>query len=212
MSKRKRTKRLQAVEFEGRGPDSLGSALASLDAFREALQPAGNARILFEDTGYYTTDLEEIVEALTHARIRPEQAGFWLLLRAHRAPLSPAQTERYGVEFITTPERFRTVRLRYPCPTAVDIGAGVFGTQGALLFVDDEGGRAVAYAPPTLRADYRRERRQRGLCPACGERVSLDGNTTDGRYIATCGDAFAPRQWRTAGPRQHTPAPTEGES
>ena len=211
MSQRKRTRRLLVGEFEGRGPDPLASALASLDAFREALQPAGNARILFEDTGYHTTDLEQIVEALTHARIRPEQTGFWLLLRAHRAPLTPAQTERYGVESITTPERLRTVRLRYPCPTAVDVGAGVFGIQGALLFVDDEDGRAVAYAPPTLRADYRRERRQRGLCPVCGE-LSLDGNTTDGRYIATCGDAFMPRQWRTPGPRQHTPAPTEGES
>ena len=212
MSKRKRIRRLLVGEFDGRGPDPLASALASLDAFREALQPAGNPRILFEDTGYHTTDLEEIVEALTHAGIRPEQAGFWLLLRAHRAPLTPAQTERYGVEFITTPQRFRTVRLRYPCPTAVDVGAGVFGTQGALLFVDDQDGRAVAYAPPTLRADYRCERRQRGLCPVCGERTSLDGNTTDGRYIATCGDAFTPRQWPTPGPRQHTPAPTEGGS
>jgi len=45
------------------------------------------------------------------------------------------------------------------------------------------------------------ERRQQALCPVCGERIRLVGNTTDGRYIGSCGDAFSARQWRTIGPR-----------
>ena len=33
------------------------------------------------------------------------------------------------------------------------------------------------------------------LCPICGERIELDGKTTDGRLIGSCGDAFpGPRQ------------------
>ncbi|MCC6356609.1 MAG: hypothetical protein IT577_22200 [Verrucomicrobiae bacterium] len=35
-----------------------------------------------------------------------------------------------------------------------------------------------------------------GLCPICGEDVSLTGGiTTNGRLIATCGDAFTAKQW-----------------
>lgn len=189
-----------------KGPDRLASALAALDAFREKVLPASSARILFEDTGYHLIDLEEIENAIEHARIRPEQAGFWLLLRTHHAPLTPAQTERYAVEFIVTPERLRAVRRRYPCPTAVDVGRGVFGNNGGILFVDDEDGRAVAYAPPELR-DHRaampqvKGRRQRGVCPVCGVRIRLIADTADGRYVGSCGDAFTLTQWRALGPR-----------
>lgn len=35
----------------------------------------------------------------------------------------------------------------------------------------------------------------KGLCPVCGEPVHLTGATTDGRLIASCGDAFQPAQW-----------------
>ena len=150
MSKPK-PKHRQAKALLVEGPDHLANALASLDAFRESVLPACNARILFEDTGYHPTGLDEIEDAIAHARIRAEQAGFWLLLRRHRAPLTLAQTERYAVEFITTPERLRDVYRHYPCPTAVDIGQGVFGSKGGLVFVDDEDGRAVAYAAPNLR-------------------------------------------------------------
>ena len=110
----------------------------------------GIAKILFEDAGYHTAYLEEIEEALTAARIRPEQAAFWLRLKCRSEPLTPADTARYGVEFITTPVRLREISRRYPCPTAVDVGHGVFGAKAGLLFVDDEDGRAVAYAPPEL--------------------------------------------------------------
>lgn len=55
------------------------------------------------------------------------------------------------MEFITSRQRLRKISRRYPCPTAVDVGTGVFGGEAGLLFVDDEDGRAVAYAPPTLR-------------------------------------------------------------
>lgn len=35
-----------------------------------------------------------------------------------------------------------------------------------------------------------------GLCPICGEDVSLTGRiTANGRLIATCGDAFTAKQW-----------------
>lgn len=32
------------------------------------------------------------------------------------------------------------------------------------------------------------------LCPVCGQKITLDGKTSDGRVIGSCGDAF----WRTA--------------
>jgi hypothetical protein len=39
-----------------------------------------------------------------------------------------------------------------------------------------------------------------GLCPICGEQVSLTGQcTADGRLIGTCQDAFTVAQWN-AGP------------
>jgi hypothetical protein len=54
---------------------------------------------------------------------------------------------------------------------------------------------------PNRLPGYRDERRQRGLCPICGVRIQLIGDTTDGRYIGSCQDAFWPRQWRQLGPR-----------
>jgi len=35
----------------------------------------------------------------------------------------------------------------------------------------------------------------RGLCPVCGEPITLVNSTTDGRLIGSCGDAFLLRQW-----------------
>jgi hypothetical protein len=66
---------------------------------------------------------------------------------------------------------------------------------------------AVFHPPPDSRPPrnrppgFERERRQRGLCPICGERIRLVGNTTDGRLIGSCMDAFTGRQWRQLGPR-----------
>lgn len=131
-------------------PDRLASVLESLDAIRRAVLPAANARVLFEDLGYAPADLAEIEDAIARGRIRPEQAGFWLLLRSRRAPLTAAQCERYGVEYVTMPDRLRLIRRHYPCPTAIDVGYGPFGNQAGLLFVDDTDGRVVAYAPPEL--------------------------------------------------------------
>lgn len=34
-----------------------------------------------------------------------------------------------------------------------------------------------------------------GLCPVCGERITVSGETTDGRLIGTCGDAFTRKRW-----------------
>lgn len=122
----------------------------TLRRWRRALEIA---RILFEQEGYQLRYLDEIEEALTRRRIRPEQAAFWLQLKVRRTPLTPVDTEPYGVEFITTRRRLREVATRYPCPTATDVGAGVLGSAAALLFVDDEDGRAVAYAPPGLQLE-----------------------------------------------------------
>lgn len=38
-------------------------------------------------------------------------------------------------------------------------------------------------------------RDQEGLCPVCGDHVSLTGYTNDSRLIATCGDAFVTEKW-----------------
>lgn len=206
-------------------------------------------------------------------RIDPAQAAFWDALGGHA--LTAGDVEPFGIEYITEPERLREVERRYPCPTVLDAGHGIFGCAVGLVYVDDDTGRAVAYAPPVtaLRDALRRqaevlrtlgdafrqialigddprvddatarksiallagealqtldgprpypakppaasrptgfhtERRQHGLCPVCGERIELIGNTTDGRYIGSCQDAFWPRQWRQLGPR--LPRPTTG--
>lgn len=123
----------------------------SRKVFRRWQRALGIARILFEQEGYHCRYLDEIEEALASSRIRPEQAGFWLRLRIRSGPISPRETERYGVEFITTAARRREIYRCYPCPTAIDIGGGVFGRAAGLLFIDDLDGRAVAYAPPELR-------------------------------------------------------------
>ncbi len=36
---------------------------------------------------------------------------------------------------------------------------------------------------------------QSDLCPVCGEHVTLTGETTDGRLIGSCGDAFTRERW-----------------
>ncbi len=36
---------------------------------------------------------------------------------------------------------------------------------------------------------------QSDLCPVCGEHVTLTGETTDGRLIGSCGDAFTRKRW-----------------
>lgn len=37
---------------------------------------------------------------------------------------------------------------------------------------------------------------KRRLCPVCGEKIKINGKTTDGRAIGTCGDAFQLRPIR----------------
>ena len=34
-----------------------------------------------------------------------------------------------------------------------------------------------------------------GLCPICGEVITVTGNTTDGRIIGSCFDAFTVESW-----------------
>jgi hypothetical protein len=36
---------------------------------------------------------------------------------------------------------------------------------------------------------------ERGLCPVCGVKVTITGETTDGRLIGSCQDAFTVRRW-----------------
>ena len=78
--------------------------------------------------------------------IDPAQAPFWDLIGTQ--PLERADVEPYGVEYLTDAPRLREMRGLYPCPTVIDAGHGVFGAAVGLLYVDDENGRAVAYAPP----------------------------------------------------------------
>lgn len=33
------------------------------------------------------------------------------------------------------------------------------------------------------------------LCPVCGERVYIDGRTTHGNLIGSCGDSFSQESW-----------------
>ena len=82
------------------------------------------------------------------AGIDPMQAQFWASIGGR--PLTAVDTEPYGVEFVTDPERLTNLCRRYPCPTAIDVGHGVFGIRAGRLFIDDDTGRAIAYAPPAL--------------------------------------------------------------
>jgi hypothetical protein len=150
MSARKRVRLLLVGEFEVRGPNLLESARAKLDAFREAVQPATEYGLTL-----YQATAEDLAVFATPATpghvargIDPTQAGFWGLI-GHR-PLTRADTEPYGVEFLTDRRRLAVVRRRYPVPTVIDIGNGIFGAKVGLIYVDDETGRAIAYAPPEI--------------------------------------------------------------
>jgi hypothetical protein len=78
--------------------------------------------------------------------IDPTQTGLWDSLAGRS--LDRADVEPYGVEYLTDTERLREVQRLYPCPTIVDAGHGIIGAAVALLYVDGDSGRAVAYAPP----------------------------------------------------------------
>lgn len=85
---------------------------------------------------------------MNQERIDPRQKGFWECLDARL--LEPGEIEPFGVEYVREPKRLRELRREYPCPTAVDAGHGVFCTAVGLVFVDDDTGRAIAYAPPIV--------------------------------------------------------------
>ena len=80
--------------------------------------------------------------------IDPAQAGFWDCLDARL--LEAGEIEPCGVEYVREPKRLREIRRQYPCPTVVDAGHGVFGSAVGLVFVDDDTGRAIAYAAPLI--------------------------------------------------------------
>ena len=146
MSTRTHVRLLLIGEFEVNGPDPLVSAVTQFDAFREAVQPAAEYGL----TLYQVTeeDLAAFAGQGDARHIDPAQAGFWQLL-GHR-PLTREDTESYGVEFLTDRRRLAEVRRRYPMPTVIDIGNGIFGAKVGLVYVDDDTGRAIAYAPPEI--------------------------------------------------------------
>lgn len=37
--------------------------------------------------------------------------------------------------------------------------------------------------------------KSKGLCPVCGEKITITGRTEDGRLIGSCGDAFTVQKW-----------------
>jgi hypothetical protein len=77
-----------------------------------------------------------------------DQATFWDTLPGRI--LEPADLEPYGIEHVDTPERLREIRRRYPRPTAIDAGSGLFGPRGGHAFTDQTTGRVMAYASPVL--------------------------------------------------------------
>lgn len=42
-------------------------------------------------------------------------------------------------------------------------------------------------------------KKRKGLCPICGVRVELYGETNDGRLLGACRDAFTIEQWKHRG-------------
>ena len=110
------------------------------------MQPATEYSI----TLFYQATAEDLAGFATsgpNARgIDPAQAAFWDSLGGR--PLERADIEPYGVEYLADPPRLREMRGLTPCPTVIDVGHGVFGAAVGLLYVDDETGRAMAYAPP----------------------------------------------------------------
>lgn len=80
--------------------------------------------------------------------IDPKQAAFWDSIGGRH--LAAGDVEPYGIEYVTTVERLREIGRLYPCPSVVDAGHGFFGAPVGLVFVDDENGRAMAYAPPVV--------------------------------------------------------------
>lgn len=80
------------------------------------------------------------------AGIDPSQAEFWAQLSD--TPFDRETVEKFGIEYVVTTERYRKVRRQWPVPTVVNAGYGLFSSRVVLLFIDDETGRVMAYAPP----------------------------------------------------------------
>jgi hypothetical protein len=182
MTKRTRVRLLLVGEFEVNGPNPMEAARAQLDAFRETVQPATEYGLtLYQATA---EDLAGFGTSPRNARgIDPAQAAFWDSLGSR--PLERAEVEPYGIEYLTDPPRLRDIRRLYPCPTVIDAGHGVFGAIVGLLYVDDETGRAVAYAPPHT-----------VLRTALDDRGETIRILRDGLVMI---DAIATRQWAGAG-------------
>ena len=111
------------------------------------------ARTLFERDGHPTAPLDEIERCLRGRSVRPEQLWFWQWISAR--PLQRADVERFGVEFISTPNRLNEVARGCHSATLLDVGYGLLTGAAALLFTDDEG-RVVAYAPAEMVAQAAR--------------------------------------------------------
>jgi hypothetical protein len=62
-------------------------------------------------------------------------------------------------------------------------------------FIRPYGAATPVYCDRCHKAHAAAHDKPRGLCPVCGERVSVTGITTDGRLIGECKDAFTPEPW-----------------
>ncbi len=82
-------------------------------------------------------------------RIDSAQVDLWPVLREAR-PFTADDLSPFGVQIAQTPEEVSELRRQYGLPNALDVGRGVFVAHAALLFIDDDTGRVVAYVPPDV--------------------------------------------------------------
>jgi hypothetical protein len=62
------------------------------------------------------------------------------------------------VERVRSRRRYRELFRRYGIPNAINVGHGIFGRTGT-MFIDDDDGSIVAYAPPWIASLKRRRRK-----------------------------------------------------
>lgn len=61
---------------------------------------------------------------------------------------------------------------------------GVFNPLTDIQPAQIKGPKLVAKKPKTS-----------GLCPVCGEKITIIGTTEDGRLVGSCFDAFTTKKW-----------------
>ncbi len=135
-------------------------------------------------------------------------------------PQQNSPVPRFNYYELVTPQKWRAgysgeegtpsyKPFYFPCGDCGEKDAVIKGFMGSgpeffqIAVLDKGPGQAhLALFCETCFDKRQAENATEGLCPVCGEHVTLTGRTTDGRLIGSCRDAFTDAQWMEIVPPQ----------